>query len=47
MVCLYSGLEKSLRDVAGEMTLIVTAIATLASAGVPLENQVYILNHWH
>jgi hypothetical protein len=25
---------------------IVTAIATLESAGVPLENQVYILNHW-
>jgi predicted nuclease of predicted toxin-antitoxin system len=25
---------------------IVTAIARLVSAGVPLENQVYILNHW-
>ena len=25
---------------------IVTAIARLESAGVPLENQVYILNHW-
>ena len=25
---------------------IVTAIARLDSAGVPLENQVYILNHW-
>ena len=25
---------------------IVTAIAHLESAGVPLENQVYILNHW-
>ena len=25
---------------------IVTAIARLASTGVPLENQVYILNHW-
>ena len=25
---------------------IVTAISRLESAGVPLENQVYILNHW-
>ena len=25
---------------------IVTAIARLESAGVPLDNQVYILNHW-
>jgi len=31
-----------------DMTLrhIVAAIAHLESAGVPLENQVYILNHW-
>ena len=35
-------------DPARDMTPrhIVTAMAHLESAGVPLENQVYILNHW-